>query len=66
MIFGSKHNFNAVRSNSSINKNNEKLPLVNEAKNLRVLIDTELKFEKQFNKLLQKAYNSLKLFMEII
>lgn len=65
MLFGPKSNYNAIKSDISLYLNNEKLSIVSEAKNLGVLIDTELKFEKHINKLLQKAYSSIKIIYGI-
>lgn len=65
LLFGSKLNCQRISNNVNIIVNDAKLEVVANAKNLGVIMDTELRFEKHINTVLQKAYSSLKMIYGI-
>lgn len=61
MVFGSKKQRNSITNNLIIQIDNNTLEKVDKAKNLGVIIDSNLRFEDNVNKLLKNGYSSLKL-----
>ena len=61
MLFGSKNNVSFLRDNINIILNDVKLPIVSTAKNLGIILDSELRFKDYVKKIIQRSYLSLKI-----
>lgn len=61
MIFGNKQQRQNLLNSINITVGIETLEVVSEAKNLGVILDSDLRFEKHMNKLLQRAYCNIKM-----
>lgn len=61
LLFGPKKSCQLIKNQVQINIDQENIEIVEYAKNLGVIIDSDLRFGKHINKLTQKAYNSIKL-----
>lgn len=61
VLFGNKSHIDFLKANFIININNEPIEFVTEAKNLGIIMDSELRFAVYVKKVLQKAFFSMKL-----
>ena len=61
MIFGSKNGVNFIKNSADILINNTKIPVVDSAKNLGIVLDNNLRFKDHLKKLFQKSYMTLKI-----
>lgn len=61
IVFGPKIHRNSIIDNINIQIENNTLERKDKVKSLGVIIDTDLRFKENTNKLLQKGYSSLKL-----
>lgn len=61
IVFGRKKALEGISNNLIIKIDNNVLPIVQEAKNLGIVIDSNLRFKKQVNNMVKKAYLKLKI-----
>lgn len=65
LTFGTRINRQIVNNNINIKINNSSLEIVDQAKNLGLLMDCNLRFEKYINNIIHRSYFSLKLIYGI-
>lgn len=61
LLFGSRNYVNDLTNDFNINIDGLRLPIVNSAKNLGIILETDFRFREHVKKLVQRAISSLKL-----